>query len=118
MVVSGAVLAEFSGADMRRFRFVFALALLLVFAQQGALLHELSHVYRTGTAELNNEATVPDGTLCATCLAFAQAANPASGALIVPPVVAAVRHVSPNPEFSIIAASAPAPRSRGPPILL
>jgi len=103
---------------MSRIRSVFALALLLVFAQHGALLHELSHIYRTGAAELNNEATVLDGKLCETCLAFAQAANPASGTLIVPPVVAALRHVSPDPEFSIIAARAPAPRSRGPPILL
>jgi hypothetical protein len=103
---------------MSRIRFAFALALLLVFAQQGAVLHELSHVYRTGAPELKNEATLIDGKLCETCLAFAQATSPASGTMFVPPVVAAVRHVSPEPEYSIIAAGAPAPRSRGPPILL
>jgi hypothetical protein len=103
---------------MSRTRCVLALALLLVFAQQGALLHELSHVYRTGAPELTSGAAYLDGKLCETCLAFAQAANPASGTLLVPRIVAAVRHVSPDPEYSIIAAGAPAPRSRGPPILL
>jgi len=103
---------------MSRTRCVLALALLLVFAQQGALLHELSHVYRTGAPELTSGAAYLDGKLCETCLAFAKAANPASGTLLVPRIVAAVRHVSPDPEYSIIAAGAPAPRSRGPPILL
>jgi hypothetical protein len=103
---------------MSRIRFVLALALLLVFAQQGALLHELSHVYRSGAPEFTSGATFLDGKLCEGCLAFGQAANPASGTLLVARVVAAVRHVSPEPEYSIIAAGAPAPRSRGPPILL
>lgn len=107
-----------SAVHMSRIRFAFALALLLVFAQQGAMLHELSHVYRTGAPELKNGATFLDGKLCETCLAFAQMANPASGTMFLPPVVAASRHVSPEPEYSIIAAGAPAPRSRGPPILL
>jgi hypothetical protein len=103
---------------MSRNRIALALALLLVFAQQGALLHELGHVYRTGAPALKNDATLPDGKMCETCLAFAQAANPASGTTFVPPVVAAVRHASPDPHYSIIAARVPAPRSRGPPVLL
>jgi hypothetical protein len=103
---------------MHRIRLTCVLALLLVFAQQGAMLHELSHVYRTGTAHLQNEDTRLDGKLCEVCLAFAQVANPASGTLIVPPTIAAVRHVRRDPEFSIIAADAPAQRSRGPPVLL
>jgi len=103
--------------DMNRIRFSFALALLLVFAQQGALLHELSHVYRTGTAHLQNEQTF-DGKLCEACLGFSQVATPASGTLFVLPSIATVRHVSLDPEFSIIAAAAPARRSRGPPVLL
>ena len=103
---------------MSRNRIVLALALLLVFAQQGAILHELGHVYRTGAPALKNDPTLLDGKLCETCLAFAQAANPASGTTYVPPIVAAVRHVSPEPRYSIIAAGVPAPRSRGPPVLL
>jgi hypothetical protein len=103
---------------MSRNRIVLALALLLVFTQQGAILHELGHVYRTGAPALTNDSTLLDGKLCETCLAFAQAANPASGTTYVPPVIAAVRHVSPAPQYSIIAAGVPAPRSRGPPVLL
>ena len=103
---------------MSRNRVVLALALLLVFAQQGAILHELGHVYRTSAPALRNYATRPHGKMCETCLAFAQAANPASGTIFVPPLVAAVRHVNADPQYSIIAAAVPAPRSRGPPVLL
>jgi hypothetical protein len=103
---------------MSRIRHILVLALLVVFAQQGAMLHELTHVYRTGAPELNKGATCLDGKLCETCLAFAQVANPASGTMLLPPLVAAPCHVNPEAEYSIIAAGAPAPRSRGPPILL
>jgi len=103
---------------MSRIRVALGLALLLVFAQQGAMLHGLSHVYRTGTVGLQSEEGVLDGKLCETCLAFAQVANPASATLFVPPAVVTIRHVSPAPEYTIIAAGAPAPRSRGPPTLL
>lgn len=103
---------------MSRNRVVLALALLLVFAQQGAILHELGHVYRTSAPALRNYATLPHGKMCETCLAFAQAANPASGTQSMPPAVAATRYVSPVPQYSIIATGAPAPRSRGPPLLL
>jgi hypothetical protein len=102
---------------MNRIRSTLALALLLVIAQQGAILHELSHVYRTGTPHLQSEQSL-DGKLCEVCLSFSQVANPASGALAVLPAVAAVRHEPSAPEFSIIAADAPAWRSRGPPVLL
>jgi hypothetical protein len=103
---------------MSRIRVALGLVLLLVFAQQGAMLHELSHVYRTGSAGLQNEETLLDGKLCETCIAFSQVANPASSSLFVPPAVVTIRHVSSGPEYTIIAAGALAPRSRGPPILL
>jgi hypothetical protein len=103
---------------MTRIRVVLGLVLLLVFAQQGAMMHELSHVYRTGSAGLQNEKTFLDGKLCETCLAFSQVANPASASLFVPPVVRTVRHLSPAFQYAFIAAGALAPRSRGPPVLL
>ena len=103
---------------MSRIRFALTLALLLVVTRQGAMLHELSHVYRTGAPELKDSATFLDGKLCEVCLAFSQGANPASGTMSLPPVVRAAHHVSPEPKYSIIAASAPAPRSRGPPVLI
>jgi hypothetical protein len=103
---------------MSRIRFALTLALLLVFTQQGAMLHELSHVYRTGAPDLKDGATRLDGKLCEVCLAFAQVTNPASGTMVLLPVVATPRHVSPEPKYSIIAAGAPPPRSRGPPVFL
>jgi hypothetical protein len=102
---------------MNRIRFSLALALLLVFAQQGAMLHELIHVYSTGTAHLQNEQTL-DGRLCEACLGFSQVGNPASGTSHMPAAIAMLRHASRDPEFSIIAAAVPARRSRGPPVLL
>ncbi len=103
---------------MSRIGFALTLALLLIFARQGAVLHELSHVYRTGAPELKDGATFLDGKSCEVCLAFSQGANSASGVLSLPPIVATPHHASPEPEYSIIAARAPAPRSRGPPVLL
>jgi hypothetical protein len=102
---------------MNRIRSTLALALLLVFAQQGAVLHELSHVYRTGAVELKDNANVVDVSKCALCLAFAQVANPASASAVVLPLAPAIPHPVTEPEYSIIAAAAPSPRSRGPPVL-
>ena len=82
------------------------------------MLHELSHVYRTGAPELKDGATCLDGKVCEVCLAFSQVANPASGTMLLPPFVATPGHVNPELEYSIIAAAVPAPRSRGPPILI
>jgi hypothetical protein len=102
---------------MSRIRFTLALALLLVFTRQGAMLHELSHVYRTGAPELKDGEIFLDGKLCDVCLAFSQGANPASGTILLPPVVSTLHHLTPEPQYSIIAACAPVPRSRGPPVL-
>jgi hypothetical protein len=101
---------------MTRFRPVFLLSILLLCAQQGAMLHELGHVYRTASPQLGAGGGVTDGKACETCLAFAQVANPASGTLFVLPAVRFVYERSAEPEYSITAASVLAPRSRGPPI--
>lgn len=82
------------------------------------MLHELGHIYRTGIPELSNGSAVTDGKLCEACLAFAQVANPASATLIVLPVVRSAPQQSVAPEYSIRAAAPPAPRSRGPPLLI
>jgi hypothetical protein len=100
---------------MRRFRLALALPLLLVFAQQGAMLHELSHIYRTGGPQQRYEGTLLQGKLCQTCLAFEQVGNPASAANSALPAVPAAHIYVPAPQFSIIAEQAPIPHSRGPP---
>jgi hypothetical protein len=47
------------------------LPLLLVVAQQGALLHELSH-YRSSETPGESKKQSPRGDVCELCLAFAQ----------------------------------------------
>jgi hypothetical protein len=98
-----------------RIRFALILPLLLVFAQQGAMLHELSHVHRVGTDQVGYEKNIPGDKLCEACAAFAQVGNPAAASVAVLPAIAVVHQDVPEPTYSIVAAKAPPPRSRGPP---
>jgi hypothetical protein len=94
------------------------LALLLVLDQQGALLHELGHLQHGAASAgvtLHADEHATEGALCPTCEAFAQIANPASGAVHTVPVCPAVFLPTPDPCYSIAGALAPTPRSRGPP---
>ncbi|MGH8220409.1 MAG: hypothetical protein ACREUT_17880 [Steroidobacteraceae bacterium] len=91
---------------------------LLLFAQQGALLHELSHLRSDGgtLAGQVGESAAPQNTgPCLICEAFAQIAHPASGFASITATPAAAAPAAPDPLFSVIGASAPTPRSRGPP---
>jgi hypothetical protein len=105
---------------MRRLRLALALPLLVLFAQQGALLHELSHVYYSGQvlgSQLHQDEQLPDNSLCPACQAFAQIGHSAIGhaALVAPPPASYLP--SPEPSHRLLRADAPAPRSRGPPQL-
>jgi hypothetical protein len=102
-------------ADMNRIRWIFALAVFLVFAQQGAMLHELSHIHRAGSEQIRYAGSLPGGKLCETCVAYAQVGNPALASIAILPFFAAVHHDVSEPIYVIIAAEAPPPRSRGPP---
>ncbi|HEY2590535.1 MAG TPA: hypothetical protein VGI35_03000 [Steroidobacteraceae bacterium] len=93
------------------------LALLLV-AQQGATLHELSHLRADSRAlavQVQAIAAAPDTSRCLTCEAFAQIAHPAVGFAHFTAAPPAAVPAAPDPLFSVIGASAPTPRSRGPP---
>jgi hypothetical protein len=103
---------------MRRLKLSCILSLLLVFAQLGAVLHELGHLSHTVHSSGNSlqlDSQSSDGNTCPSCAGFAQVANPASGS---PPClgvcVAALLSV-PAPLAVITGADVPAPRSRGPP---
>jgi hypothetical protein len=92
------------------------LSLLLVFAQQGAVLHELSHLQHRDRGQGSElRAQLPAEDTCATCEAFAQAANPASGAAETFSASASVYLPTPAPNYTILAADTPTPRNRGPP---
>ena len=103
---------------MRRSSLPLLLAFLLVFVQQGAVLHELGHLSAGGQhagAALHGDVQPSSGAICPSCQGFAQVANPAGGpagtAVLDPaafiPIAAA--------GYAIASADSPTPRSRGPP---
>ena len=92
--------------------------LLLIVAQQGAVVHELSHFSRISQAEPGVDSQTAADAACALCPAFAQVVTPAfSHAFYVPPLVRAVPERISAPHYSAITAAVPQPRSRGPPTL-
>jgi hypothetical protein len=93
----------------------FALLLLLLAAQHGSVVHELSHVAYNGGAGLKVDAAVVD-TACMLCPAFAQAGAPAFAHSFQAPALgrATLERTSDLPH-ALIGASALGPRSRGPP---
>jgi hypothetical protein len=101
---------------MRKLHISLGLALLLLTAQLGAVLHEVNHVCRVGT---NVHAQVHGDTFfektCELCFAFSQVANPAGSTITVeqfePSSCAAGSQIA----CAAIAADVLTPRSRGPP---
>lgn len=92
--------------------------LTLLFAQQGALLHELSHWHvPSQSVEVKAEAASADTDLCLDCLAFAQAAGLAQFDLPDLPIRQGLGdHFISEVAGSVTEASTPALRSRGPPL--
>jgi hypothetical protein len=95
-----------------------ALLLLLMVAQQGAVVHELSHISGANHIDLRVQ---PDGAAdktCALCPAFAQVVTPAfSHSFHIPLLVRLTLEPVPQPRYAAIDAAVPRPRSRGPPSL-
>jgi hypothetical protein len=102
---------------MRRLSFAWAISFLLLFAQLGAVLHEISHLHvdRAESATLHQSQQAADASPCLTCQAFAQIANPAAGSATVPAACTERCFLSPAPCDGIVGADAPTPCSRGPP---
>lgn len=102
---------------MRRASLSWLLSLLLVLAQQGAVLHGLGHLshasHADGTALSNLSAQ--DSGPCGTCEAFAQVANPAASGSFELPRLAGAPGAVPAPRYTILVADTPTARSRGPP---
>lgn len=92
------------------------LATLLLFAQQGAALHALSH-YRADFASSESDKSSPHSDQCARCVAYAQtgAAASATPLIFLAPSLSAVRITD------IGASILPAPdcpyQSQAPPVL-
>jgi len=103
---------------MRRRYFSWVVSLLLLLAQHGALLHELGHFghgAQPNGAALSPQAQSLESGQCLTCQAFSQVTNPATAAALHVPLSPAALIPPPDPRFSVVAANAPTPRSRGPP---
>jgi hypothetical protein len=62
---------------MRQMFKALGLLLLLMVAQQGAVVHELSHVSSASNGELRVQSGAAADTTCALCPAFAQVVTPA-----------------------------------------
>lgn len=94
------------------------LLLLLIVAQQGAVVHELSHVPGLGAATVGVDARGVADTSCALCPAFAQVATPAfSHAFHIPLLIRAEADRFSELRYEAIDSAVPTPRSRGPPSL-
>jgi short-subunit dehydrogenase involved in D-alanine esterification of teichoic acids len=92
------------------------LLLLLLTAQQGSVIHELSHLSGANGTEINVDSGAANSP-CALCPAYAQAASPAfSHSFTVPALVRAAFVVSAKPFIAVIEAAVPTARSRGPPV--
>jgi hypothetical protein len=92
--------------------------LLLLGAQQAAVVHELSHVTGWSGEAARVEAGTAADTSCALCPVFAQVVTPAfSHSFHIPPLGRAFPEQVSEPRYWAIDATVPRPRSRGPPSL-
>lgn len=91
------------------------LLLLLILAQQGAVVHELSHV-AGGSMAIDASSIVLDSS-CAQCPAFAQVVAPAfSHSFGVPSLARTAYEVGAAPVYAPVEIATPQPRNRGPPL--
>jgi hypothetical protein len=92
------------------------LLLLLLTAQHGAVDHELSHFFGSDRADLRIDAGGAANSPCALCPAFAQVVTPTFGhSFEIPLLVRTGSQLSAEPQFEVLDAAVPRPRSRGPP---
>ncbi len=93
------------------------LPLLLLVAQQGAVLHELSHYAASESHDGKKQS--PRGDVCDLCLAFAQVGSAAAPQRVVAPLLADLSYQL-TPVLPVYAGGIylPAERSRGPPLFL
>ncbi|MGH8226364.1 MAG: hypothetical protein ACREU3_00445 [Steroidobacteraceae bacterium] len=103
---------------MRRLSFALLLPLFFVFAEQGAMLHKLSHTYYSGrarAAEMSNGSGLIDNSACPACRAFGQIANPVASTTALPVSKPSTYLPVTDPAYHVAIADPLPPRSRGPP---
>jgi hypothetical protein len=101
---------------MRRIHISLALALLLLLAQQGAVLHEISHIIQLqGVEGARAQSESHAGKICELCVAFSQVANPAGHSVANTSFEPASCSATTDWSCAATPAFIPTPRSRGPP---
>ena len=101
------------------------LLLLLLTAQQGAVVHEIGHLSEISSSDVSsNDLSSSEarstaglaGAACALCPAFAQVITPAfSHSFHIPVLLRAALERGTDPRYIAVEAAVPTPRSRGPP---
>jgi hypothetical protein len=103
---------------MRQVFKTLSLLLLLMVAQHGAVVHELSHFSDANPIGLQVQADGAADKACALCPEFAQVVTPAfSHSFHIPLLVRFALEPESEPRYAAIDAAVPRPRSRGPPSL-
>lgn len=102
---------------MRRFAIAFILPLLMLLAQQGAVVHELGHLNPRSAPTSHDEPLAHDA-LCLSCLAYAGIGSAAKPDVFRAPLLSFSHPTAAAIAVAVLAAEALAPRSRGPPTVL
>src|SRR5579871_2498606 len=102
---------------MRHLVKALSLLLLLIGAQQGALVHEIGHLTTSPDSGVRMQSDRAADMSCALCPVFAQVVTPAfSHTFQIPRLAHLGPEAASEPRFRVIDASVPRPRSRGPPL--
>jgi hypothetical protein len=111
-------LAVWASPPLKHVYRALALVALLIAGQQGAVVHELSHLAAAQSINLQASASEATDSNCALCPMFAQAATAAFSHSFQIPLLshAGIDRVA-EPPFEAVDAAVPTPRSRGPPSL-
>ena len=96
----------------------FLLPLLVLFAQQEALVHELGHVGEALAQAQSPGKQVPDNKPCDECIVFAHIASAVYSQALQLPTLDLAYADPQRVQVVSIAAEIPSPRSRGPPLFL
>jgi len=101
---------------MRKILLSAGLWLLLLFAQHGAVLHELSHIcYVAGTQIAVQAADDSADKTCELCLGYSQLANSVAHSVPVFLVQRSASQIGTERPVAATPVDLPTPRSRGPP---
>ena len=106
---------------MRKLLLSFLLPIVLLLSQQGAVMHEMSHLAESTSRVAGGQDRVghrPGNLQCEACLAFAHLAGVATVQVVPPALLSFSFQIPVNEAPVFIAADAPTARNRGPPTFL